>query len=105
MPVHAMKVRDVITNWPAKRWAADDDRGAALLHAEPNELRLRWFSTPDSEGWFRMMATDWEQREWSTYCRVDDLSKWPVLEITLSAKLHASLEEIDGLELRDSRME
>lgn len=94
-----MKVRDVILNWPAKRWAPDEKSEPQTTPAEPKELRLRWFSTPDREGWFRMTATDREQREWSAYCRIDDLAKWPLLETTLSAQLHALLEDIDGLEL------
>jgi hypothetical protein len=97
-----MKVSEVITNWPIKRWAADDAPGAAFPSTESANLRLCWFSTPDNEGWFRMIATDSEQRDWSTFCRVDDLAKWPALEITLSAKLRTSLEEIAGLEIGDA---
>lgn len=94
-----MKVRDVILNWPAKRWIPDETNQPQMLPAEPRELRLQWFSTPDREGWFRMTATDREERDWSAYCRIGDLAKWPVLEMTLSAQLHASLAELDGLEL------
>lgn len=94
----AVKVKDVISNWPLRRWTADD-AGGGNLHGEPDQLRLLWFSSPDTEGWFRVTATDDEQRGWSTFCRVENASQWPLLEITLSAKLRASLAEIGAIDL------
>ncbi len=96
-----MKVRDVIANWPLRKWTAEDASGGSLS-GEPDQLRLLWFSIPDREGWFRVTATDNAQRDWSTFCRVDNPSQWPILEITLSAKLRASLAEIGAIDLRES---
>lgn len=93
-----VKVRDIISNWPLRKWTADDSAGGNLRD-EPDQLRLLWFSSPDTEGWFRVTATDAEQRGWSTFCRVENAAQWPVLEITLSAKLRASLAEIGSLDL------
>jgi hypothetical protein len=72
------------------------------LPGEPDQLRLLWFSSPDTQGWFRVTATDAEQRDWSTFCRVENASQWPLLEITLSAKLRASLAEIGAIDLAAS---
>ena len=94
-----MKVRDVIAKWPLHRWVADDAQSRDLSPTQAAELRLLWFSTPDEEGWFRVAATDSERRDWSTFGRIADLAKWPILEITLSGKLRASLEEIGALDL------
>jgi hypothetical protein len=94
-----MIVSDVITNWPVKRWARDDAHEAAYPPTDSEELRLRWFGSPDDEGWFRMIATDAEQHDWSTFCRINDLAEWPTLELALGAKLRASLGEIGVVEL------
>jgi hypothetical protein len=94
-----MKVRDAITNWPVKRWAAEDAQHASPRSVDSSLLKLRWFSTPDDEGWFRVVATDTEQQDWSTFCRVHDVTLWPALESTLSAKLRATVEEIGALEI------
>ena len=94
----SVKVRDVISNWPLRRWIADDAVGGNL-RGEPEQLRLLWFSSPDTEGWFRVTATDDDHRGWSTFCRVENASQWPLLEITLSAKLRASLAEIGAIDL------
>jgi hypothetical protein len=93
-----VKVRDVITDWPLRKWTADDPSGGTL-GGEPGHLRLLWFSAPDSEGWFRVTATDQAERGWSTFCRVEDPSDWRRLEITLSGQLRASLADIGGLDL------
>ena len=76
-----------------------DDAVGGSLGGEPDQLRLLWFSSPDNEGWFRVTATDAEQRDWSTFCRVENASQWPLLEVTLSAKLRASLAEIGAIDL------
>ena len=89
-----MKVREVIRNWPLKRWARDDSPHGVFPPIEADDLRLHWFSTPDDAGWFRISATDSEHCHWSTFCRVDDLAAWPALERALSRKLRASFEEI-----------
>lgn len=94
-----MIVSDVIANWPVKRWARDDAPEAAYPPTDSEELRLRWFGSPDDEGWFRIIATDAEQHDWSTFCRIKDLATWPMLELALDAKLHASLAEIGVAEL------
>jgi hypothetical protein len=94
-----MKVRDAITNWPVKRWAAEDARQVSLPLVDSSALKLRWFSTPDDEGWFRVVATDTEQNDWATFCRVHDVTIWPALESTLSAQLRANVEEIGALEI------
>ena len=96
-----VKVSDVISNWPLQRWTADDAAGGHL-RGEPDQLRLLWFSSPDTEGWFRVTAVDDQQRGWSTFCRVENASQWPLLEITLSAKLRASLAEIGAVDLAAS---
>jgi len=93
-----VKVRDIISNWPLQKWTADD-AGSGSLRDEPDQLRLLWFSSPDTEGWFRVTATDPQQRGWSTFCRIENASQWPLLEITLSAKLRASLAEIGAIDL------
>jgi len=98
---HIVKVSDVISNWPLRRWTADDATGGHL-RGEPDQLRLLWFSSPDTEGWFRVAATDAQQRGWSTFCRVENASQWPLLEITLSAKLRVSLAEIGAIDLSAS---
>jgi hypothetical protein len=93
-----VKVKDVISNWPLRKWTPDDAEHGNLRES-PEQLRLLWFSAPDTEGWFRVTATDDEQRGWSTFCRVENASQWPLLEITLSAKLRASLAEIGAIDL------
>ncbi|HET8697809.1 MAG TPA: hypothetical protein VFO94_10005 [Gammaproteobacteria bacterium] len=92
-----MRVKDAISNWPCK-WTADDADNAARRE-RPEHLRLLWFSALDTEGWFRVTAIDAEQRGWSTFCRVEDPARWPLLEITLNAKLRASLAEIGAVDL------
>jgi hypothetical protein len=62
---------------------------------------LLWFSTPDTGGWFRVTATDDAHRGWTTFCRVENASQWPALEITLSSKLRSSLAEIGAVDLSD----
>jgi hypothetical protein len=93
-----VKVRDVIADWPLRKWTADEP-SAGSLGSEPGELRLLWFSAPDPQGWFRVSATDEAARGWSTFCRVENPSQWPVLEITLSGRLRASLAEIGAADL------
>jgi hypothetical protein len=97
-----MKVRDVVTNWPIKRWARDDAPQAAFPPTESEDLRLQWFGSPDDEGWFRIIATDSEQHDWSTFCRIEDSARWPALEIALGSRLRASLAEIGMVELEES---
>jgi len=96
-----VKISDLISNWPLRRWTADNAVGGSLGD-EADQLRLLWFSSPDTEGWFRVTATDHEQRDWSTFCRVENASQWPLLELTLSAKLRASLAEIGAVDLAAS---
>ena len=93
-----MKVKDAISNWPLSKWTADDGEHGDLREG-PEQLRLLWFSALDTEGWFRVTATDTDQRGWSTFCRVENPSQWPRLEVALSAKLRASLAEIGALDL------
>jgi hypothetical protein len=93
-----VKVKDAISNWPLSKWTADDAEHGSLS-AGPEQLRLLWFSALDTEGWFRVTAIDAEQRGWSTFGRVENPSQWPLLEITLSAKLRASLAEIGAVDL------
>ena len=100
-----MKVSDLISNWSRKRWARDDGPQTIFAPVDPDDLRLRWFSTPDDEGWFRVIATDSKQRDWSTFCRIDELGRWPVLELTLSRKLQASLAEIGALDLDGNELD
>ena len=95
-----MKVRDVIANWPLRRWTPDDASETAL-RGEPEQVRLLWFSTPDTGGWFRVSAMDDAHGGWARFCRVENAAQWPALEITLSGKLRASLAEIGAIDLSD----
>jgi hypothetical protein len=97
-----MKVSDVITNWPTKRWSRDDAPQTAFPPNDSEHLSLQWFGSPDDEGWFRIIATDSDQHDWSTFCRVEDRSKWPALEVALSGRLQASLAEVGMAEIAES---
>ena len=98
----AVKVRDVIADWPLRKWTADDP-SAGDFGSQPGELRLLWFSAPDPQGWFRVTATDEAERGWSTFCRVEHPSQWPLLEITLSGRLGPPSPRSVGIDLPHGR--
>jgi hypothetical protein len=93
-----VKVSDVLEGWSLRKWTSDDALDRAF-EGEPGDLRLQWFTFPDPQGWFRITATDANERGWSTFFRLDDAAVWPALEIKLTDKLRASLREIGGLEI------
>lgn len=96
-----MKVREVLEDWPPRKWAPDEAGGA--LMSEPGKLRLLWFSVPDADGWFRLTATDVRGASWSTYCRVPAHIVWNALENALTASLKQSLERAGDVELASPR--
>jgi len=92
-----VKVRDVFSNWPPLKWAADDPaRGA--LESDPGELRLLWFSAPDEDGWFSLSATDSHGVSWSTYYRTT-AAVWRPLEHALKESLREPLKRVGDVEL------
>ena len=96
--VVGVKVREVLENWPPRKWAADDSGGRALT-SDPGKLRLLWFSVPDADGWFRLTATDSQGASWSTYCRAPTQIMWHALEKALGASLKESLDLAGDVEL------
>jgi hypothetical protein len=97
-----MTVSELIANWSVKRWASDEGPYTSFPPTESENLRLRWFGSPDDEGWFRIIATDSDHRDWSTFCRLKDLASWPALERALVDKLDVSLAELAHVELGKS---
>ena len=85
-----MKIRDVLEDWPPRKWASDDD-GSRALTSDPGKLRLLWFSVPDADGWFRLTATDSQGTSWSTYCRAPVQIMWHAHELALAASLKEPL--------------
>jgi hypothetical protein len=96
--VVGVNVREVLEDWPPRKWAADDD-GSRALARDPGTLRLLWFSMPDADGWFRLTATDSEGTSWSTYCRTPAHIVWRALENALAASLEQSLDVAGDVEL------
>ena len=95
--VVGVNVRELLEDWPPRKWAAEDD-GSALT-SDPATLRILWFSMPDADGWFRLTATDSEGRSWSTYCRTPAHIVWHALENALAVSLQQSLDVAGDVEL------
>lgn len=95
--VVGVKVREVLQNWPPRKWASDDADNA--LASDPGTLRLLWFSVPDADGWFRLTATDSHGASWSTYCRAPPHIAWRALENALAASLKHSLDRAGEVDL------
>ncbi|HET7923423.1 MAG TPA: hypothetical protein VFL30_00915 [Rhodanobacteraceae bacterium] len=93
-----VKVREVLQDWPPRKWASDDD-GSRALTSGAGTLRLLWFSVPDEDGWFRVTATDSHGASWSTYCRAPTQIMWHALEKALGASLKQSLDLAGEVEL------
>jgi hypothetical protein len=93
-----VNVREVLEDWPPRKWASDDD-GSRALASDPGKLRLLWFSVADADGWFRLTATDSQSMSWSTYCRAPAHITWHALENALAASLQQSLDVAGDVEL------
>jgi hypothetical protein len=96
-PCVGVKVREVLEDWPPRKWAPDD-AGSAFA-SDPGKLRLLWFSVPDADGWFRLTATDAHGTSWSTYCRAPAHIVWQALENALAASLKQTLDRVGDVEL------
>ena len=92
-----MKVRDVLSEWPPRKWAADDLESSAVS-SDPGELRLLWFSLPDGDGWFSLTATDAQGASWSAHCRAP-ANLWRPIERALGGALRVPLELVGDIEL------
>ena len=92
-----MKVRDVLDEWPPRKWAADDHE-SRVLASDAGKLRLLWFSVPDGDGWFSLTATDPEGASWSAYCRAL-ATLWRPIERALGGALRVPLELVGDIEL------
>jgi hypothetical protein len=100
-PVVGVKVREVLEDWPPRKWASDDAGNA--LASDPGTLRLLWFSVPDADGWFRLTAIDSHDASWSTYCRAPAQIVWQALEAALAAALQQPLDRAGDVELLERR--
>jgi hypothetical protein len=92
-----VKVRDVLSEWPPRKWAADDLKRSAVS-SDPGKLRLLWFSLPDVDGWFSLTATDAQGASWSAYCRAP-ANLWRPIERALAGALRVPLELVGDIEL------
>jgi hypothetical protein len=96
--VVGVKIREVIGEWPPRKWAPDDASNVRLA-SDPGELRLLWFSVPDQDGWFRLTATDSRGASWSAYCRTPAQNVWHPLEQALGKSLKEPLELVGDVDL------
>jgi hypothetical protein len=96
--VVGVKVRELLEDWPPRKWACDDS-GSRALKSDPGKLRLLWFSVPDADSWFRLTATDSQGASWSTYCRAPKQITWHALEQALAASLKEPLDLAGDVEL------
>src|SRR5688572_9711514 len=96
--VVGVKIREVLQDWPPRKWASDD-AGSRALTSDTGNLRLLWFSVPDEDGWFRLTATDSRGASWSTYCRTPTQIVWHALEEALRASLKERLELVGDVDL------
>ena len=101
MGVSSLKVQEFLQEWPLSGWHTSWFSGSNPLPLanDPGELRLSGFTGPSRNGWFSVVAADFEGREWSTSFCVDRPEMHAGFELVLATSVTASLVDIGELDI------